>query len=124
MYQKGKDRPNITFKFNRIVREFKGSRALSSVLVEEAKTGDIEELYAAAAFITIGLEPATNAFHNSVDLDQSGFIKTNRGMQTKLPGVFAAGHARSRRVQGSEDAANEGYKAAMSVRKYLDKAKR
>ena len=124
LYQRAKARPNITFKFNRIVREFKGSRALSSVLVEDPKTGDFEELYAAAAFITIGLEPATSAFHNSVDVDDGGFIKTNRSMQTNLPGVFAAGHARSRRVQGSEDAASEGYKAAVSVGKYLDKAKR
>ena len=124
LYRKAKAHPNITFKFNRTVREFKGSRLLRSVLVEDVKSGDFEELYAAAAFIAIGLEPATSAFQASVDVDQSGFIKTNRSMQTKLPGVFAAGHARSPNVESSEDAASEGYKAAMLVRKYLAKAKR
>ena len=123
LYQQAKARPNITIKFNLIVREFKGNRMLSSVLVEDAKTGDIEELKSAAVFVMIGLEPATLAFQASVDVDQSGYIKTNRGMQTQLPGVFAAGHARSRAVKGSEDAAREGYKAARLVHKYLDKAR-
>ena len=93
---------------------------LSSVLIGDAISGDIEELNSAAAFITIGLEPATSAFADSVGVDQSGFIKTNRGMQTQLAGVFAAGHARSRAVKGSEDAASDGYKAARLVHKYLD----
>ena len=124
LYQRAKAHPNITIKLNSTVREFKGGRMLSSVLIEDAKSGDIEELYSPAAFITIGLEPATSAFRASVGVDQSGFINTNRNMQTKLPGVFAAGHARSRRVHSPEDAAREGYKAASMVRKFLDNAKR
>ena len=124
LYQKAEAHPNITLKLNHEVQEFKGDGMLRSVLVEDAKTGKIEELDAAAAFIAIGFEPATGAFQASVDVDQSGFIKTNSSMQTELPGVFAAGHARSRRVRGPEDAASEGYKAATFVRKYLDKAKR
>ena len=119
LYQQAKARPNITIKFNLIVREFKGNRMLSSVLVEDAKTGDIEELYASAAFVMIGSEPATSAFRASVCLDQSGFIKTNRSLQTNLPGVFAAGHARSGLIQRSNAGASEGCEAAMSVRKYL-----
>ncbi len=121
LYQRAKTQPNITFKLNCIVREFKGGQRLRSVLVEDAKTGAFVELYAAAAFTTIGLEPATTAFQSSVDVDQHGFIKTNRGMQTSLAGVFAAGHARSSRVKSAEDAAEDGYKAAMLVLKHLDK---
>jgi len=123
LYQRIKAHPIITLKLNHNVREFKGNRMLSSVLVEDAKTGEIEELYPAAAFIAIGHEPATGAFQASVGVDQSGFIKTNRSMQTKLPGIFAAGHARSRRVRSPEDAASDGYKAATLVRNFLDKAK-
>ena len=120
LYQHAKTRPNITFKLNCIVREFKGSQSLRSVLIEDARTGAFEELYAAAVFTAIGLEPATAGFQTSVDVNQRGFIKTNRGMQTKLAGVFAAGHARSNRVQSAEDAAGDGYKTAMLVLKYLD----
>jgi thioredoxin reductase (NADPH) len=120
LYQMAKAHPGITFKQNRRVRGFKGGRTLRAVLVQDAKTGEIEELPAAGAFITIGREPATTAFQTSVDVDQDGFIKTNRGMQTNLPGVFAAGHARSRHVRGPEEAAGEGYKAAMQVLRYLN----
>ena len=124
LYQKAKANPNITFKFNRIVREFRDGREFSSVLIEDTNTGEIEDLSSAAAFLAIGFEPATAVFRSSVDIDQSGFINTNRSMQTKLPGVFAEGHARSRQVRSPEDAAGDGYKAAMSVRNYLKKAKR
>ena len=100
-----------------IVREFKGGQRLKSVLVENAKTGAFEELYAAAAFTTIGLEPANTAFESSVDVDRRGFFQTNRGMQTSLAGVFAAGHAMSSGVKGAEDAAGNAYRAAILVLK-------
>jgi thioredoxin reductase len=121
LYQKAKTQPNITFKINCIVREFKGSHRLTSVLVEDSKTGAFEELDASAAFMTIGLEPATAAFQNSVDVDQRGFIKTSSSLQTSLAGVFAAGHALTSQIDCAEDAASDGYKAAMLVVKYLDK---
>lgn len=124
LYRRAKAHPKITFRLNSIVREFKGRRVLNSVLIEDAKTGEMEELYPDAAFIATGFEPATSAFRDSVDVDQKGFIQTNRSMQTKLPGVFAAGHARSRRVRNPEDAANDGNRAALMVRKYLAKSKR
>jgi len=124
LLRRAKSHPKITIRLNSIVREFKGGQALNSLMVEDARTGEIEEIYPAAAFIAIGLEPATSAFRASVEVDQSGFIKTDRNMQTKLPGVFAAGHARSRRIRGPEDAASEGCKAASIVRKYLDDSKR
>ena len=123
LLQRAGEQSNIKVKFDCIVREFKGREKLDSVLVEDAKTGAFEELYAAAAFLNIGLEPATDAFRTLVDLDQNGFIKTNRMMQTNRAGVFAAGHACSNRVQGPDDAAAEGYKAATWALRYLEKAR-
>lgn len=115
------ERSNIKVRFDCIVRAFKGSEKLDSVLVEDAKTGAFEELYAAAAFINIGQEPATGVFQTRVDLDRDGFIKTGRTMQTNLPGVFAAGHACANGVRGREDAAAEGCKAAAWALRYLKK---
>ena len=123
LLQRAGEQSNIKVKFDCIVREFKGREKLDSVLVEDAKTGAFEELYAAAAFLNIGLEPATGAFRTLVVLDQNGFIKTNRMMQTNRAGVFAAGHACSNRVQGPDDAAAEGYKAATWALRYLEKAR-
>ena len=123
-YQIAKAHPNIVIKLNSAVREFKGGRILSSVLIENTKTGNVEEMNAAAAFISIGLEPATSAFRTSVGVDRDGFISSNRNMQTNSPEIFAAGHARSRRVQSPEDAVSEGYRATAMVRKFLDNARR
>jgi len=123
LLQRAEEQPNIKLKLDCIVREFKGREKLDSVLVEDGKTGAFEELYAAAAFINIGLKPATDAFRTLVHLDQNGFIETNRMMQTNLAGVFAAGHACSNGVGGPDDAAAAGYKAGTWALRYLEKAR-
>ena len=124
MYRRVKAHTGISFRLNSDVRGLKGGGVLTSVVIEDAKTGEIEELHPDAVFIATGFEPATYAFRDSVDLDQKRFINTDRSMQTNLSGVFAAGHARSRCVRYPEDAASDGYRAALMARKYLDKAKR
>ena len=90
-YQMEKANPNIVIKLNSTVREFKCDQMLSSVLIENTKTGNVEEMNAAAAFISIGLEPATSAFRTPVGADRDGFISTIRNIQTNSPGIFRGG---------------------------------
>lgn len=124
LYQMVKDCPNVDLRLNTIVRAFEGIAKLRSVRIEDAKTGEMDELQPAAAFISVGLQPATGVFRSSVDLDARGFIKTDGSMQTSLSGVFAAGHARTKSIRDNEDAAGEGYRVASIVGKYLEYSRR
>ena len=69
------------------------------------------------------IELADASLRQGSRFDEKGFIKSGRGMQTKSPGVFAAGQACSRRVRGVEEAVSDGHKAASLVRNYLDQHK-
>jgi thioredoxin reductase (NADPH) len=58
-----------------------------------------------------------------VDLDERGFIRTDATLQTSLPGVFAAGDARTGSTKQLVSAAGEGATAALMLRQYLARAK-
>ena len=72
-------------------------------------------------FVFIGLIPNTAFLSGSgVELDESGFVKTNLKMETCVPGIFASGDVRSGSTRQIASAAGEGVTAANSVSEYLE----
>lgn len=72
-------------------------------------------------FVLIGLHPNTDFLADSgVALDATGMIKTDEGLMTSLPGVFASGDVRSGATMQIASAAGEGATAALAIRRYLE----
>ena len=72
-------------------------------------------------FVFVGLTPNSHFVHGgTLELDPIGFIKTNEGLQTSMPGVFAAGDIRSGATMQIASAAGEGATAALKIREYLE----
>jgi len=109
---------------NREVVEFRpkddGSGKLGAVVLEDRESGVTEELHPAGAFVFIGLDPNTGFVKGSVDLDDRGLIMTDMGLQTSMPGVFAAGDVRSGSTKQLASAVGEGAAAAIGIRRYLE----
>jgi thioredoxin reductase (NADPH) len=109
---------------NREVVEFRpkddGSGKLGAVVVKDRESGETEELHPAGAFVFIGLDPNTGFVKGSVDLDDRGLIVTDMGLQTSMPGVFAAGDVRSGSTKQLASAVGEGAAAAIGIRMYLE----
>ncbi len=87
-------------------------------MVEDRNTGAVEELFPAAAFIFIGLDPNTAFVKDSVETDKWGFITTGPTMETSVEGIFAARGGSTKQVAS---AVGEGATAALMVRNYLEK---
>ena len=119
--EKAERHPKMEIRLNNAVQEFKGSGHLESVLVKDRNTGEVEELFPAAAFIFIGLDPNTQFVKDAVETDQYGFITTSGTMETSLEGVFAAGDARGGSTKQVASAVGEGATAALMIRNYLEK---
>ena len=117
--------PSMEVLLNREVVEFRpkddGSGKLGAVALRNRETGDTEELHPAGAFVFIGLDPNTGFVKGSVDLDDRGLIVTDMGLQTSMPGVFAAGDVRSGSTKQLASAVGEGAAAAIGIRMYLEK---
>jgi thioredoxin reductase (NADPH) len=116
--------PSMEVLLNREVVEFRpkddGSGKLGAVVLRNRDTGDTEELHPAGAFVFIGLDPNTGFVKGSVDLDDRGLIVTDMGLQTSMPGVFAAGDVRSGSTKQLASAVGEGAAAAIGIRMYLE----
>ena len=113
--------PNIEVKFNHELIGIEGENSLveRAVIInnqtQEKSTVDVEGI-----FIAIGHKPNTDIFVGQVDLDENGYIVTEKGSsRTNLPGVFAAGDVQDHIYRQAITAAGSGCMAAMDAEKYL-----
>ena len=75
---------------------------------------------ASAAFVFVGLDPNTGFLDGLVELDERGFVVTNRMMETSVHGVFAAGDVRAGSTKQLASAVGEGAAVALQIRAHLD----
>lgn len=114
-----KSHPKSTCLFSTQPEEIKGNEYVHSILVRDRETGKQREIEAAAVFIYVGYTPYTDFAEDLVELDENGYIITDEGMRTSIPGVFAAGDVRSGSLAQVSVAVGDGTKAAISIREYL-----
>ena len=115
--------PKIEFVWDSVPQEISGSEFVTGVKVKNVKTGEIRELAADGAFIFVGRLPYTDLFKGLVDMDSIGFIITNENLQTKAPGIFAAGDCRAKLFRQVVTAASDGANAVHSAELYIEHLK-
>ena len=112
--------PKIEIHYDTVVREFKGDEGLSSVLLENCRTGNRSELGVTGAFVFVGHDPQGGFLPDDVKLDGCGFVVTDQEMRTGIPGIFAAGDIRSKLCRQVSSAVGDGATAANSASIYLE----
>jgi thioredoxin reductase (NADPH) len=125
LHNKVSAHPKMDLRLNSTVASFNpdSNRRLESLTV----TGPDGETYdqpAAAAFVFIGLDPNTGWLNGLVDLDQRGFIVTDRMMQTSVLGIFAAGDVRAGSTKQLASAVGEGAAVSLQIRHHLESEQR
>jgi thioredoxin reductase (NADPH) len=118
--QKVSEQPNMQVIVNHAIKEFKAkANRLQSILVEDRATGELKEWHYDGVFVFIGLTPNNNLVNELVELDQHGFVITDKSLMTSLPGLFVAGDVRAGSTKQAASAAGEGATAALMIRQYL-----
>ncbi|NIP96629.1 MAG: thioredoxin-disulfide reductase, partial [Akkermansiaceae bacterium] len=107
------------FIWDSVVEEILGDQAVKGVRIRNVKTGEITTIDTDGVFIYIGLIPATKIFEGQVDLDANGYVITDRGQRTSVPGVFAAGDVQNPDFRQAVVAAGSGAVAAMAADRFL-----
>jgi thioredoxin reductase (NADPH) len=117
----GKYHDKITVHFNTSTDEIVGENSeVTKVIGTDSANGRKVEFPTDGVFVFVGLLPNTQFLEGSdIELDQVGFIKTNDRLETKIPGVFAAGDVRSGATMQIASASGEGATAALHIREYL-----
>ena len=117
--EKVQGHPAMEVRLGAAVQEFKGNGRLSTVVVRDLKSDQLEELHPAGVFVFIGLQPNTQFLQDTVKMDRWGFILTGDTLVTSVSGIFAAGDARNGSTKQVASAVGEGATAALMVRQYL-----
>ncbi|MEA4891534.1 MAG: FAD-dependent oxidoreductase [Peptococcaceae bacterium] len=115
--------PKISVLFNTVMEEVAGEGALQSARLKNLLTGEVA-LYRPPAgesfgvFVFAGYEPATDLFRNIVELNEQGYILTDRRQKTNLDGVYGAGDVCVKNLRQVVTAVSDGAVAATELEKY------
>lgn len=117
---RAQENPKIHFMFDTVVKEIKGDGKVTSVLVENVKTGERTEVPTDGVFVFIGHAPNNEIYQGQLEMDERGYIKVDTNMQTSVEGVFACGEAADGVYKQVVTSAGMGAIAAIAASRYLE----
>jgi thioredoxin reductase (NADPH) len=93
---------------------------VGSVTLVSTKDGEEMEFPADGVFIYIGMVPLTKPFESLGITNSNGYIETNEQMETKVPGIFAAGDIREKTLRQIVTATGDGSIAAQNAQHFVE----
>ncbi|WP_404329849.1 thioredoxin-disulfide reductase [Mesobacillus maritimus] len=114
----------IDFIWNHTVKEIheKDGKVGSLTLVSTNDSKEME-FKADGVFIYIGMVPLTKPFEGLGITNSNGYIETNENMETKVPGIFAAGDIREKTLRQIVTATGDGSIAAQQAQHFVEELK-
>ncbi|WP_138990302.1 thioredoxin-disulfide reductase [Larkinella sp. C7] len=120
MQNRVKSLPNIEILWNSETEEVLGEEEVTGALIKNTVTGEKRVIDVSGFFVAIGHVPNTAIFKPFVDMDETGYILTEKGStRTNVPGVFACGDAQDNTYRQAVTAAGTGCMAALDAERYL-----
>jgi thioredoxin reductase (NADPH) len=112
----------ISFIWNNTVKQINdnGNGKVGSVTLVDVNTGEEQEFKTDGAFIYIGMLPLSEPFMDLGIMNENGYVETNDNMETKVPGIFAAGDIREKMLRQIVTATGDGSIAAQSAQHYIE----
>jgi len=121
MAKRVKEHPKVDIVWNSALVTINGERAVESVDITDAVTGETRTLATDGVFVAIGHQPNTSLFVDQLPLDEMGYLQlpSIATTVTSIPGVFAAGDVADARYRQAVSAAGTGCMAALDAQHYL-----
>ncbi len=110
----------ISFVWDAVVSEILGEDGVQAVRIINTKTDEERVISTDGIFIFIGHKPNAEMFAGQLELDETGYIKINRFMETSVPGVFAAGEIADPTFRQVITSAGMGAAAGIQATRYLE----
>ncbi len=122
MQERAFKNPKIEMVWDSVIEEILGSpeTGVSGVRLKNVKTSKESTLDCEGYFAAIGHRPNTGIFKGQIDMDETGYIKTQPfSTRTNIRGVFASGDAADKVYRQAVTAAGTGCMAALDSERYL-----
>lgn len=109
---------NIEVIWDSVVTNINGEDNVESVNIQNVKTGEETVLTTAGVFIATGNTP-NGGYLEGISTDKNGYVIADETCVTNIPGVFAAGDLRTKKLRQVSTAVADGANAVYSVQEYL-----
>ena len=110
----------IAFLWNSTIEDILGTDLVTGVSVKNLVTGKVSAVPCAGVFVAIGHRPNTTLFAGQISMDEKGYIRTEKGTTTSVPGVFAAGDVADHVYRQAITSAGTGCMAALDAQRFLE----
>ncbi|MGE7888804.1 thioredoxin-disulfide reductase [Bacillus cereus] len=111
----------VDFIWNHTIKEINDTNGkVGSVTLVDVNSGEETELKTDGVFVYIGMLPLSKPFVELGITNENGYLETNERMETKVPGIFAAGDVREKMLRQIVTATGDGSIAAQSAQHYVE----
>lgn len=116
----------ITVITNTVVEEVKGETGLNYIRYKNRTTGEVTEYHAKegedfGVFVFVGYAPETDLVKDIAELNEQGYIITDKSQKTSVDGLYAAGDICIKPLRQVVTATSDGALAATELEKYVAK---
>ena len=122
MLDRARANPKIKWQPRAVVDQIEDAAAgrVTGALMRDVKTGRQWRQEVDGFFVAIGHDPNTAPFRGQIELDAEGYIVSQGGARTNIPGVFHAGDVQDRVYRQAITAAGAGCMAAIEAERFLE----
>ncbi len=121
--EKARKHPDITVLTSTEVENVSGDSVLRLLRYRNTKTGEVHEYRPPqgetfGVFVFAGYEPATALVNGIAELDEQGYVITDRTQKTNVDGLYAAGDVCIKNLRQVVTAVGDGALAATELERY------
>lgn len=110
---------NIRFLWNTTVTELLQKDRLDGIRIRDGFSGEEQTLRVDGIFVSVGRIPVTELVRSQLETDSAGYVIADETTRTSIPGVYAAGDIRTKKLRQIVTAVADGAAAAHEAEQYL-----
>ncbi len=127
--EQARNHKKITVRTNTVVEEVAGENSIQYIRYKNRATGKTTEYRAKegeriGVFVFVGYGPETHLVKDLVQLNEQGYVVTDKAQKTSVEGLYAAGDICIKPLRQVVTATSDGALAATELEKYVEKLKR
>lgn len=110
---------NVEFCWNSVVTEILHDQKVTAVRLRDTVSGQETVAQTDGVFISIGRKPATELVGGQLELDGNGYVIAGEETETSIPGVYAVGDVRTKKLRQVVTAVADGAAAVHMAEEFL-----
>lgn len=111
---------NVEVLWDTVVHKIEGTDRVEQVELENVETKQKRALALDGVFVAVGILPNSSAFASLLEVNDQNYIVAGEDCATSVPGIYAAGDIRTKKLRQIITAAADGANAVYSVQNYLN----